>query len=147
MSLTVSAKDRTQERIGEPNELTTIRLENFDQDKVLQFDSSRYQGNHLVIVRGNEPKSDGYEWVITENTCGSRFKQGREFSEVPSGRRHLMGASSVHRWFFVVPGADSNHIRGVACSVIFEMKNMRFADQPMNERETASAKVLWVTVN
>merc|ERR1712216_469545 len=86
--------------------IIVVKLDDMIGDKAsLAVASSGFKDNRLVIVKASEAKSDGFEWVLTGNTCGSKFELKKETSlVVRQGRRNengqqLTGAPNIHRWF------------------------------------------------
>ena len=103
--------------------------------------------NTDVTVVVKENRSTGYSWQITKNDCGSKFElMDDEYVKHPnrsamnkSNRRSLAGAPGQHKWVFATPGPDSNHIRGLPCTLNFEYT------RPW-EKDVAPAKTKELTV-
>ena len=98
--------------------------------------------NTEITITGNENRSTGYQWEITDNSCGAKLSQLSDDynKEANSG---MMGAGGERVWKFQTLGEDANYIRGRPCDLTFVYKRPW-----LKEADNASdRKVVTVTLN
>ena len=98
-----------------------------------------------ITITGNENRSTGYQWEITENTCGAKLEaKSDDYSKTSNSG--MMGAGGQRTWVFETLGEDANYIRGMPCELTFKYKRPWLADLDETARE-GDKKQITMTIN